>query len=181
VADLAKTTEPIIPTDPKGVQALLERAQRGDESTLPVLRKILEMPKGVAALGGELAEQAERAFIRAMGGDDLTYREAVTRKLELLRAELLGENPTSVERLLVERAVACWLQVQDADIRYAQNQGKLNIKQADYNLRRMDAANRRYLAALKALALVRKLAVPVLQVNIAKRQVNVAAAVPPTV
>ena len=33
---------------------------------------------------------------------------------------------------------------------------------------------RRYLSALKTLALVRKLAVPVLQVNIARKQVNVA-------
>jgi hypothetical protein len=32
--------------------------------------------------------------------------------------------------------------------------------------------NRRYLAALKTLATVRRLAVPALQVNIAKKQVN---------
>lgn len=40
--------------------------------------------------------------------------------------------------------------------------------------RRMDAAHRRYLSALNALATVRKLAVPAIQVNIADRQVNVA-------
>jgi hypothetical protein len=39
----------------------------------------------------------------------------------------------------------------------------------------MDATNKRYLAALKALALVRKLAVPALQINVAKKQVNIAA------
>jgi hypothetical protein len=71
--------------------------------------------------------------------------------------------------------VACWLQVQDAEIRFAQNQAKLSIPQADYHQRRMDAAHRRYLSAVKTLALVRKLAVPVLQVNIAKKQVSVAA------
>ena len=38
------------------------------------------------------------------------------------------------------------------------------------------SAVRRYLAAIKSLALIRKLAVPVLQVNIAKEQVNMAAA-----
>jgi len=36
------------------------------------------------------------------------------------------------------------------------------------------SAVRRYLAAIKSLALIRKLAVPVLQVNIAKEQVNLA-------
>jgi hypothetical protein len=42
----------------------------------------------------------------------------------------------------------------------------------------MDHAHRRYLSALRALALVRKLALPVLQVNIARKQVNVAGACP---
>jgi len=42
----------------------------------------------------------------------------------------------------------------------------------------MDHAHRRYLSALKTLALVRKLAVPVLQVNIARKQVNVAGVCP---
>jgi hypothetical protein len=36
------------------------------------------------------------------------------------------------------------------------------------------AAQKRYLAAIKALAVVRTLAVPVFQVNIARKQVNVA-------
>src|SRR5262249_18691992 len=92
-----------------------------------------------------------------------------------MRAELLGSDPTPVERLLVERVVACWLQVQDAEVRFAQAQGNLSIKQADYYQRRMDGANKRYLAALKALALVRKLALPVLQITVAGKQVNVAA------
>jgi hypothetical protein len=44
----------------------------------------------------------------------------------------------------------------------------------------MDRAHRRYLSALRTLALVRKLALPVLQVNIAgKQQVNVGAAAAP--
>ncbi len=38
----------------------------------------------------------------------------------------------------------------------------------------MDRAHNRYLSAIKTLATVRKLALPILQVNIAKKQVNVA-------
>jgi hypothetical protein len=38
----------------------------------------------------------------------------------------------------------------------------------------MDRAHKRYLSAIKTLATVRKLAVPVLQINVAKQQVNVA-------
>jgi hypothetical protein len=157
------------------LRALLERARKGDESTLPAIRKLLEDPGEVFRHGGDLAYQAESSFVRALAGTDLVFQAAITRRLQMLRKELLGESPTPVERLLVERVVACWLQVQDADVRYAQRQGEHSFRQADYCQRRMDAAHRRYLAALKALALVRKLAVPVLQVNIAKKQVNVAA------
>ena len=93
-----------------------------------------------------------------------------------MRADLAGPNPTPIERLLVERVVACWLQVQDADVRYAQAKD-LSLKWYEYCQRRMNHSHKRYLSAVKTLALVRKLAVPVLQVNIAKKQVNVAGAV----
>ena len=42
----------------------------------------------------------------------------------------------------------------------------------------LDHAHRRYLSAIRTLAQVRKLLVPVVQVNIADRQVNVGAMVP---
>jgi hypothetical protein len=154
----------------------LKRAESGDKSTLPVLREMLQQPGAVDLLGGDLARQAERSLIEAAAGKNLAFKEALTRKLELMRAELAGANPTPLERLLVERVVACWLQVQDADVRYAQARGDCTLAQADYYQRRMDRAHRRYLSAIKTLALVRRLALPVFlaQVNIAGKQVNVA-------
>jgi hypothetical protein len=167
-----QSAEPKTPTGDE-LRQLLKRAQGGDASTLPALRKVLESPVTVE-LFGNLAEQAERSFIDAAAGKNLVLKEALTRKLQLLREELAGPNPSPVERLLVERVVACWLQVQDADVRYAQSQRDCSFAQGEYQQRRMDRAHKRYLSALKTLALVRKLAVPVLQVNIGKRQVNVA-------
>jgi hypothetical protein len=164
-----------IPTGPEELREFLTRAQNGDDSTLPAIRKLLlRVPTAVDFFGGNLARKAEESLLNAAAGKDLAYKEAVTRKLELLRAELSGENPTAIERLLVERVVACWLQVQDADIRYAQAPNDLPITWKEFYLRRMDKANKRYLSAIKTLATVRKLAIPVLQVNIAKKQVNVA-------
>jgi hypothetical protein len=48
------------------------------------------------------------------------------------------------------------------------------MARGEYYQRRMDRAHAHYLSAIKALAQVRKLALPALQVNIAKKQVNVA-------
>jgi hypothetical protein len=156
--------------------ALVQRAEKGDASTLPALRELLKEPAAVDLLGGELARQAEASLIHKAAGDNLAFREALTRKLELLRAELAGPAPTPLERLLVERVAACWLQLHDADVRLAQQEHKLSLAQAEYHQRSRDRAHKRYLSAIKTLAVVRKLAVPVLQVNIARKQVNVASA-----
>jgi len=155
---------------------VLERADRGDQSVLPALRQMLADTEIVQAFGGDLAQQAEFSFVNALAGDKLAFKEALQRKMELLRAELAGSNPTPMERLLVERVVACWLQVQDADVRYAQAKD-YSPKWGEYYQRRMNHSHKRYLSALKTLALVRKLAVPVLQVNIAKKQTNIAGTV----
>jgi hypothetical protein len=166
-----------MPTTVEEFRELLKRAAKGDESTLPAVRKMLEDPANIERFGGDLARYAQRSFVNAITEENLTLREAIHAKLAAIRKDLLGENPTAIEVLLVERIAACWLQVQEADIRSVSTKDA-SFRQADFNLRRMDAANRRYLAALKALALVRKLAVPALQINVARKQVNVVASAP---
>lgn len=170
-----KPTDPAAPTGGGDVRALLKRAAKGDEAVVPTIRKLLvENPAAVELLGGELARGVQAAFVTSLSGKNVGVREAIHTKLAALRAELLGAAPTPAERLLVEHVVACWLQVQDAEFRTAAGRDQMTFKQAEFHQRRMDATHRRYLAALKALALVRKLALPVLQVNVARKQVNVA-------
>ena len=135
----------------------------------------MENPTYLGMFGGELAERVQMGFLDSLGGGDVAFREAAVKKLERLRAELLGASPTPIEGLLVERIAACWLQVQHAELRYVTHLKEMTLPQGDYHQRRMEATHRRFLAAVKALALVRKLALPALQVNIAKRQVNVVA------
>ena len=86
--------------------------------------------------------------------------------------ELEGPNPTSIERLLAERASLCWFIVHWYENAYANADG-WNISQADFQHRKIDKAHARFLSAVRSLAQVRKLALPTLQLNIAKNQVNV--------
>jgi len=174
VASATKTTELAVPTTVDGLRDLLKRAAIGDTATVPAIRRLLENPENIEMFGGNLARCAQRSFVDAISSKDISVREAIHAKLAGMRKELLGEKPTAVEVLLVERIVACWLQVQDAEIRTAQAKD-MTFKQADFHQRRMDATSKRYLSAIKALALVRKLAVPAFQINLAKKQVNVVA------
>ena len=92
---------------------------------------------------------------------------------EELRTELSGQNPTPLEKLLVERIVATWLHLHHLETLYA-SKDSFSLDLGVYYQKVISAAQKRYLAAIKSLAEVRKLALPVLQVNIAKKQVNVA-------
>jgi hypothetical protein len=170
-------TEPADAKAGKEFWALADRAQQGDRTALPALREVLKNPRAVDLLGGDLAQQAELTLIDKFSGKNLLYKESVTRKLELLRGELAGPSPTPLERLLVDRVVTCWLHLHHLEVIYA-GKDSMSLELGSYYQRGLSSAQKRYLAAIKALALVRKLALPVLQVNIAKKQVNVAGPCP---
>jgi hypothetical protein len=179
VPDKQKQVEPGIPTDPGEINKIIKRARQGDATALPMLRRLFKEDKEfVDLLGGDLARQVEFSLINAVCGENLPIKEALMRKLNLLRGELAGPMPTPLERLLVERIALCWLSLHDAELRFAQ-MPELNIRHAEYWQNRIDRAHRRYLSAIKTLATVRKLALPALQVNIARKQVNVAGAAAP--
>ena len=69
--------------------------------------------------------------------------------------------------------LATWLHLHQVELVYA-SKDSLTLPLGTYYQKVISAAQKRYLAAIKGLAEVRKLAMPVLQVNIAKKQVNVA-------
>ena len=151
------------------------RAQDGDEAAMEELRalmrddsKLLDLP--YAVIETLVAEQLKAAF-----GQDLLMREGMEQRMRAMRKELAAEGNTPLERLLIDRIVVCWLQVQHADHRYA-SLGNCSIVQGDYFQRFQDRAHRRFLSACKALAVVRRLAIPALQVNIGEKQVNIATA-----
>ena len=148
------------------MRALLNRGHAGDESVLPELRKLIARGT-MAETFGNVARTADLALAKSFFGDDLTAREATLEKMKKMRAELGGENPPPLEALLVDRVASCWLQVAQADYIATVNIGRPD--QAD-NMRRQNGAHRRYLGALRTLAIVRKLALPNLQVNVGMNQ-----------
>jgi hypothetical protein len=115
-----------------------------------------------------LARRAESALLDAFAGKNLVIREAVKRKMQGLRAELCGPNPTAAERLLAERVVGCWLHVHVLETNYA-SQKSMTLGLAHHYQKCIDRAHRRYISALKVLSEVRKIGITV-QVNLARTQ-----------
>jgi hypothetical protein len=126
---------------------------------------------------GSSAEWLKRTIVRKAAGENVAVQEAIAGQIESVRSELAGPDPTPMERLLAERAALCWMlvnwyenSVQDCD--------RMSIAQANHHQAKIGRAHSRFLSAVRTLAQVRKLALPVLQLNIARNQVNVAEARP---
>ena len=154
---------------------LIVRAVSGDPTALPAVQALLAEEKLGQTLVdsvGSPAEWLRQSLLQEASGGVLLVQEALRRKLDAVLAELEGESPTPIERLLAERASLCWMMVYLYESTYAHAEG-CPKPQAEVQQLRIDRAHARFLSAVRTLAQVRKLAVPALQVNIARHQVNV--------
>jgi hypothetical protein len=167
--DAADENQPVI----ECYRTVVDRANQGDKIALAEVRNMLETSPAlaIAVLGGDLAKRAEEILVSRITEEQVTFCESLQAKLKALRAELSGPNPSPIERLLVDRVVTCWLQLSHADVLAAQAE-RITLTEGDYLQRRQDRAHRRYLSAVKMLAVVRKLALPSLQINVGQNQVN---------
>src|SRR5262249_34792584 len=78
VVGKTKTPTQTSPETHEELRALTDRAQKGDQSTLPTLRDMLKEPAAVDILGGDLAKQAQLTLINKFSGQNLLFRESLT-------------------------------------------------------------------------------------------------------
>lgn len=152
---------------------LVERANRGDEPAMCELVPMLDTVPALARQLGDMTAITRGAWVDRIAGDQLALAEAIRRDGEALRAELAQPSDGPIELLLIERVVTCRLHLEYVEGAYARGLHDLSIDWSDAYQRRIDRAQRRFLQAGRALAQVRRLAVPAaVQANIAEHQVN---------
>src|SRR3712207_1392138 len=154
---------------------LLRLAEKGQEDAVPEIRQILNEHPDLALRFVDVAHIAEDALIEVMTKEgDLAAKELIRCQLEAMKEEVAGKNSSALERLLSERVVVTWLEVQCFEALYANNMRKLTIAQAEYHQKRLDRAHGRHLWAIRALAQIRKLlkVTAITQINIADKQIN---------
>lgn len=122
---------------------------------------------------GDMARQVQSSLVNKMSnsGKALLTKDRIQSHLRLMQQDLAGPAPDPLERLLVERILTCWLEVQWYDYLYISSDN-IALDLGEYYQRRQDRAHKRLLSAVKTLAQIRRLALPVIQLNIAGQQVN---------
>jgi hypothetical protein len=147
------------------LRTLSKKAEDGDKDARAELRrKLNEASPQVIARASDVGRRAHHLLIdTASAGDPLT-QDALSGRLDMMREEIAGENPTPLEVLLTERVVSCWMLVTLFDVLMAGQLWKETPKEKrvppsylKHMIRWQESANRRYLAAIRELARVRKL------------------------
>jgi hypothetical protein len=154
---------------------LLRLAEKGEEDAVPEIRQILDEHPDLALRFVDVSHIAEDALIEAMTKEgDLAAKELVRCQLGAMREQIVGKNSPPLERLLSERVVLTWLEVQFFEALYAKNMRRLTMPQEEHHQKRLDRAHGRHLSAIRALAQVRKLLKggAITQINIADKQIN---------
>jgi len=148
------------------LRALSEKAEAGDGNARKELRRMVRASSPeVIGRASDIARKAGRTLVgTASGGNPLT-EEALYAKLDYMRAEIAGEDPAPLEVLLTERVVLLWMFTSLLEVllatQYRRNVGDASDRLSPSYLiqqsRILESANRRYLAAIRELARVRKL------------------------
>jgi hypothetical protein len=146
------------------LRILSERVEDGDKNARKELRKALrESAPEVISRASDIGRRGRWVLIKTIARDPLT-EEALVARLDLMRAEVAGPDPSPLEVLLTERICSLWLLIEvleclvsaqlSSDLPKEQRTGMSFLRDI---LKWQESASRRYLAALKTLAQVRKL------------------------
>lgn len=143
-----------------------------NHSASEIARKIMEDTFPLWRRAEDVALRVEDAVIKQTSGNltEGTMRFRITET----RANLAEPGDTELEEMLIKRVVLCWMVLNEAEMQRAQlwQRGEVKLKLADYWDKRVSRLHSDYLKACQALARVRKLRRPVIQVNVADKQIN---------
>ena len=157
------------------LQTPSEKAQKGDEGARTELREALrESPPEVISRTSDLGRRGQWTLIKAVAANDPLTEETLLARLDFLRADVAGPDPSPLEVLLTERICSLWLLIEALEMLVsAQLSAKLPREHRcpmsflQHVFKWQESANRRFLSAIRELARVRKLQgnVPGIQYN----------------
>jgi hypothetical protein len=147
------------------LRELSKKAEGGEKGARAQLRRaVAKCSPGVIAEASDIAQRAQAMLTKTIAAGEPLMEEALETRLALMREEIAGENASPLEILLTERVVAGWLLVEVLEgliaaqfYKGAPKSSRLPPSYIIQQSRILEGATRRYLAAVRELARVRKL------------------------
>ena len=158
------------------LEELSDRVANGDKKARGELRQALrESGPEVVREASELARIGQSALIRTAAGSEALREEALFIRLDLMRSEIAGPDPSPLEVLLTEKIVSVWILTEVLDL-FLNTQlmtelpkgQRLSHSCLKFYRGWQEQAHRRLLSAIRELARVRRLqsGVPNSQTNV---------------
>jgi len=147
------------------LQALSEKAENGDKEARNELRRVLrESAPEIVLRASDIGRRGQWALIKTVAANNPLTEEALMARLDLMHADIAGPDPSPLEILLVKRICSLWLLIEALDM-LVNAQLSSNLPREHRTgmsflrdiLKWQENVSRRYLAALKTLAQIRKL------------------------
>jgi hypothetical protein len=137
-------------------ERLVSAANASEPGAVEALERFLDDAPEIWQHAGDLAGRSEDFLVAAIAGGNEVLRQSIVRQAERMRTELACPTPSPLENLLVDRIVAGWLHVHFWELTDAPG-AEHTPRYRRFAEQRMKIAERRYGAAIRSLALLRKL------------------------
>ena len=147
------------------LRTLSERVEGGDESARKELRRaVRESAPEVISRASDIGRRGQWVLIKTVAANDPLTEEALMARLDLLRTEVAGPDPSPLEVLLAERICALWLLIEALEMLVnvqlladLPREQRSPVSFLRHVFKWQESANRRFLSAICELARVRKL------------------------
>jgi hypothetical protein len=147
------------------LRTLSEKAENGDKSARKELRKALrESAPEVVYRASDIGKRGQWALIKTVAANDPLTEEALMARLDLMRTEVAGPEPSPLEVLLAERICSLWLLIEVLEMFVSvqlladlPREQRSPMSYLQHVFKWQESANRRFLSAIRELARVRKL------------------------
>jgi hypothetical protein len=138
--------------------ALFEKARAGNLPALDELKQRMRDRNWMKKLG-DLGDEATNQLIANAAGSDVVLKAELAEQVKELQAELLGEQPSVLERLLVRRVLNGWITVQALEVELAAHTPE-DSEWHDFLDRLITRAQKRLTEAAHELMRIRRLQAP---------------------
>jgi hypothetical protein len=140
--------------DRANLQAVIDRANKGEQEAITELRTFLDENPHIWRAIGDMAFHAETSWIGLISQKNRLLVESLARETERMRQDLLGESASALEKMLVDQIITIHLEVRYREQRFASTSG-LTLRQESLRIKALESAQRRLMQAMKTLEQIR--------------------------